>query len=134
MGGRGRGRGGGPPGTFQSSRRSNTTLVIENVPADSLDLIKVNEYFKKFGTITNISIDQPGSKALVSYSQPGEAKAAHESPDVIFGNRFVKVYFQRLDEAAGAAPTPRPPQSAAAPGTGSPSRCRTAGTVACAGR
>lgn len=118
MGGRGRGRGGGPPGTFQSSRRSNTTLVIENVPADSLDLIKVNEYFKKFGTITNISIDKPGSKALVSYSQPSEAKAAHESPDVIFGNRFVKVYFQRLDEAAGAAapaPTPRPPPAAAAP-------------------
>lgn len=119
MGGRGRGRGGGPPGTFQSSRRSNTTLVIENVPADSLDLIKVNEYFKKFGTITNISIDKPGSKALVSYSQPAEAKAAHESPDVIFGNRFVKVYFQRLDEAAGAAsgptPTPRPPPAAAPP-------------------
>ncbi|CDW96682.1 hypothetical protein [Sporisorium scitamineum] len=116
--GRGRGRGGGPPGTFQSSRRSNTTLVIENVPADSLDLIKVNEYFKKFGTITNISIDKPGSKALVSYSQPSEAKAAHESPDVIFGNRFVKVYFQRLDEvaggsAAGPSPTPRPPPSAA---------------------
>jgi RNA-binding protein 26 len=119
MGGRGRGRGGGPPGTFQSSRRSNTTLVIENVPADSLDLIKVNEYFKKFGTITNISIDQPGSKALVSYSQPGEAKAAHESPDVIFGNRFVKVYFQRLDEAAGTAPTPRPPPSAAGHAPGS---------------
>ncbi|KAJ1019936.1 hypothetical protein NDA16_004217 [Ustilago loliicola] len=119
MGGRGRGRGGGPPGTFQSSRRSNTTLVIENVPAESLDLIAVNEYFKKFGTITNISIDKPGSKALVSYSQPSEAKAAHESPDVIFGNRFVKVYFQRLDEAAGAsaapAPTPRPPPSAAGP-------------------
>ena len=120
MGGRGRGRGGGPPGTFQSSRRSNTTLVIENVPAESLDLIKVNEYFKKFGTITNISIDKPGSKALVSYSQPGEAKAAHESPDVIFGNRFVKVYFQRLDEAAagapvaGPSPVPRPPPSAAA--------------------
>ncbi|SJX66244.1 uncharacterized protein SRS1_10922 [Sporisorium reilianum f. sp. reilianum] len=120
MGGRGRGRGGGPPGTFQSSRRSNTTLVIENVPADSLDLIKVNEYFKKFGTITNISIDKPGSKALVSYSQPSEAKTAHESPDVIFGNRFVKVYFQRLDEAAGGSaagpsPTPRPPPSAAVP-------------------
>ncbi|GAC98544.1 hypothetical protein PHSY_006138 [Pseudozyma hubeiensis SY62] len=117
MGGRGRGRGGGPPGTFQSARRSNTTLVIENVPADSLDLIKVNEYFKKFGTITNISIDKPGSKALVSYSQPAEAKEAHESPDVIFGNRFVKVYFQRLDEAAGGAPgagpTPRPPPSSA---------------------
>ncbi|PWN53736.1 hypothetical protein IE53DRAFT_377080 [Violaceomyces palustris] len=110
--GRGRGRGGGPPGHFQSQRKSNTTLVIENVPADSLDLVKVNEYFKKFGTITNISIDVPGSKALVSFSQPAEAKSAHESPEVIFGNRFVKVYFQRLDEPlekpAPSAPKPKP--------------------------
>ncbi|KAN0065550.1 hypothetical protein ACQY0O_001387 [Thecaphora frezii] len=112
---RGRGRGGGPPGHFASQRRSNTTLVIENVPAEHLDLIKVNEYFKRFGTITNISIDVPGSKALVSYSQPHEAKAAHESPDVIFGNRFVKVYFQRLDEplaaggAAGSSAAATPP-------------------------
>lgn len=110
-GGRGGGRGGGMAGHFQSRARSTTTLVIENVPADSLDLIKINDYFKKFGTITNIQIDQPASKALVSYSEPAEAKAAHDSPDVIFGNRFVKVYFQKLDEPLeqGAAPTPRPP-------------------------
>ena len=84
--------------------------MIENVPAEHLDLIKVNEFFKKFGTITNISIDAPASKALVSFSQPQEAKAAHESPEVIFGNRFVKVYFQRLDEplqsgGAGGGPS-----------------------------
>ncbi|CAO1615786.1 unnamed protein product [Parajaminaea phylloscopi] len=100
------GRGGGAPGQFQSRSRSSTTLVIENVPSESLDLIKINDYFKRFGTITNIQIDQPSSKALVSYSDANEAKAAHESPDVIFGNRFVKVYFQKLDEPLGAAGGP----------------------------
>ncbi|PWN26288.1 hypothetical protein BDZ90DRAFT_275423 [Jaminaea rosea] len=109
----GRGRGGGQavrPGTFQSRARSATTLVIENVPAESLDLVKINDYFKRFGTITNIQVDAPGSKALVSYSSPQEAKAAHESPEVIFGNRFVKVYFQKLDDSNGGGPAqPRPP-------------------------
>lgn len=114
-GGRGGARGarGGGRGTFERRATSNTTLVIENVPQEHLDLIQVNEYFKKFGTITNIQIDAPNKKALVSFSQPAEAKTAHASPEVIFNNRFVKVYFQKLDEPAAAprpnaAPAPRP--------------------------
>lgn len=101
---RGGGRGGGLMGrggirgTFEKRHTSNTTLVIENVPVENLDLIKINEYFKKFGTITNIQIDVDSKKALVSYSQPSEAKTAHTSPEVIFNNRFVKVYFQKLDD------------------------------------
>lgn len=96
-GGRG-GRGGGARGMFEKRPTSNTTLVIENVPQEHLELVKVNEYFKKFGTITNIQIDVDNKKALVSYAQPAEAKAAHSSPEVIFNNRFVKVYFQKLDD------------------------------------
>lgn len=109
-GGRG-GRGGGSMGrggvrgSFEKRHSSNTTLVIENVPVENLDLIKINEYFKKFGTITNIQIDVDSKKALVSYSLPSEAKAAHTSPEVIFNNRFVKVYFQKLDDPGiGAKP------------------------------
>jgi len=112
-GGRGGSMGrGGARGTFEKRATSNTTLVIENVPVENLDLIKINEYFKKFGTITNIQIDVDSKKALVSYSQPSEAKAAHASPEVIFNNRFVKVYFQKLDDPGivakpkEVAPTP----------------------------
>lgn len=104
---------GGARGTFEKRATSNTTLVIENVPVENLDLIKINEYFKKFGTITNIQIDVDSKKALVSYSQPGEAKAAHTSPEVIFNNRFVKVYFQKLDDAGiGASKTKEVPAAA----------------------
>jgi RNA-binding protein 26 len=104
-GGRGGSMGrGGARGTFEKRATSNTTLVIENVPVENLDLIKINEYFKKFGTITNIQIDVDSKKALVSYSQPAEAKAAHTSPEVIFNNRFVKVYFQKLDDPGIGAP------------------------------
>lgn len=110
-GGRGGGRGGrGGRGTFERRPTSDTTLVIENIPAENLDLVKINEYFKKFGTITNIQIDASSKKALVSYSQAAEAKAAHSSPEVIFNNRFVRVFFQRLDEAELAS---KPAQAAA---------------------
>lgn len=114
-GARGGGRGGahGGRGAFEKKQTSNTTLVIENVPVENLEMVKVNEYFKKFGTITNIQIDVDSKKALVSYSQPAEAKAAHSSPEVIFNNRFVKVYFQKLEEpltkpAEHIAPVPKP--------------------------
>ena len=98
-----RGGGGGRFGSFNSTRKSATTLVLENVPAENLDLMQVNERFKRFGTITNIQIDQANQKALVSYATPDEAKRAHTDPDVIFGSRFVKVYFQRIDEGEEAS-------------------------------
>lgn len=115
-GGRGGGLHGGR-GAFEKKQTSNTTLVIENVPVENLELVKVNEYFKKFGTITNIQIDIDSKKALVSYSQPSEAKAAHSSPEVIFNNRFVKVYFQRLDEplTKPSDNVPTPPKPAPGP-------------------
>jgi RNA-binding protein 26 len=99
-GGRGGGqsmRGGDGRGQFDSRAKSNTTLVVENVPPAHLTLDQVNDFFRKFGAITNISIDPILSKALVSFSSPHEARAAHTSPDVIFGNRFVRIYFQRLE-------------------------------------
>jgi len=100
-GGRGGSRGGGGAGHFGSnSQKSDTTLVLENVPVENLELVQVNEYFKRFGTITNIQIDAPNKKALVSFAKASQATEAHSNPESIFGNRFVKCYFQRLDEAS----------------------------------
>lgn len=96
------GRGGGPrqqQGTFRQ-RKSETALVVENIPPESLELIKINEFFKRFGTITNIQVDVPGKKALVEYSKPEEAKAAISCPDAVLGNRFVKVFFQRFEDGS----------------------------------
>lgn len=105
----GGGRGGhnaAPRGSFRGPR-SQTALVLENVPAEHLELIKINEYFKRFGTITNIQIDAPGQKALVDFARPEEAKAAHGCPDAVFGNRFVRIFFQRLEDAEnGGISTP----------------------------
>lgn len=101
MRGRGaRGGRGGSMGGRPAPVRSQDTLVIEHIPKEHLNLASVNDYFKRFGTITNIDVDEPGARAVVSYATHDEAERAHSSPDVIFGNRFVKVYFQRLDPPA----------------------------------
>ncbi|CAO3596648.1 unnamed protein product [Absidia cylindrospora] len=99
--GRGRGRGrGGYGGSDQYSNRQQqpqqrltTTLVIDNIPPEKCQMIPINDYFKKFGNITNINL--LSQKALVQFSTRAEAEAAHASPDVIFDNRFVKVYWHK---------------------------------------
>lgn len=77
----------------QPRQHQGTTLVIDNIPPEHCQMTTINDYFKKFGSITNISL-QP-HKALVSFNTREEAEAAHQSPDAIFDNRFVKVYWQK---------------------------------------
>ncbi|KAJ3330873.1 hypothetical protein HDU76_004639 [Blyttiomyces sp. JEL0837] len=99
----GRGRGAPRGGTFRGGRGGRVggnvhrgksdTIVVENIPEEHCTLDKVNEFFKKFGVITNIQIQQRYRKAVVQYGSPAEAAAAWGSPDAIFSNRFVKVYF-----------------------------------------
>ncbi|KAH9249795.1 hypothetical protein BASA81_012473 [Batrachochytrium salamandrivorans] len=94
-GGMSNGRGG--MGGYQAQkrqRRSDTTLIVENIPPESCAMDKVNEYFKAFGTLTNIQVDPETKRATIQYSKTEEAQSAYRSPDPIFGNRFVKVYWQ----------------------------------------
>ncbi|KAF9913676.1 hypothetical protein BX616_009752 [Lobosporangium transversale] len=115
MRGRGRSSGSHPystPGRFNGASNTATTktsLVVEHIPDEFNTIDKVNEFFKRFGNLTNIQVDQPMHKALIQYSTREEASAAYNSPDVIFGNRFVKVYWQPddLDSATfGRQPKP----------------------------
>ncbi|KAF9996654.1 hypothetical protein BGZ65_007769 [Modicella reniformis] len=96
----GRGRGSHPyqlPGHFagapSGTAGSKTSLVVEHIPDEYNSIDKVNEFFKQFGNLTNIQVDQSAHKALIQYSTREEANAAYNSPEVIFGNRFVKVYW-----------------------------------------
>ncbi|KAG0044824.1 hypothetical protein BGZ83_009901 [Gryganskiella cystojenkinii] len=112
-GGRGRG---GASNPFTAGRyggaaaASKTSLVVEHIPDEFNTIDKVNEFFKQFGSLTNIQVDQTAHKALLQYSTNEEAKAAYNSPEVIFGNRFVKVYWQPDDLDAGTfgASQPKP--------------------------
>ncbi|KAJ2920390.1 hypothetical protein MD484_g46, partial [Candolleomyces efflorescens] len=103
-----RGRRGGRGGSFggdansaRPQRRGDKTLVVEKIPEDKLTLDRVNAWFKKFGNVTNVAVDNHGAKALVSFSTHEEAHAAWKSEDAVFGNRFVKVFWHRPMEGHG---------------------------------
>ncbi|KAI9476019.1 MAG: hypothetical protein EXX96DRAFT_575465 [Benjaminiella poitrasii] len=99
-GGRGAGRGGrGGRGGYQRNQQNhnplNTTLNVEKIPPEFCQISTVNEFFSKFGTITNISVQPHAHRAVIQYSNRSEAERAYSSPDAIFDNRFVKVYWAK---------------------------------------
>lgn len=96
--------------------RSNTILVVEKIPDEFCNLDKVNEFFKKFGTITNIQVDRYQHKATVQFSNQHEARQAYSSPDAVFGNRFVKVFYMALESARAQGPGNAGPMDAASEG------------------
>ena len=125
-GGRGRGRGvfTGDAQSFrpERSQRTDKTLVVEKIPEDKLSLASVNDWFSRFGTVTNVAVDAASAKALVSFSEHGDAYKAWKSEEAVFGNRFVKVFWHRPMEGHGqvgqralAASAPIVAQRAAAP-------------------
>ncbi|KAG0221354.1 hypothetical protein BGW41_006846 [Actinomortierella wolfii] len=94
------GNGGGGPGRFPGAvgNKDKNQLVVENIPQEFNTIDQVNNYFKKFGPLTNIQVDQVARKALIQYATHEEAHAAYSSPEVIFNNRFVKVYWLPDDQ------------------------------------
>jgi len=93
---------GGEVQRFHPERRDKT-LVVEKIPEDKLSLDAVNGWFKRFGTVTNVAVDAPSAKALVSFSTHEEAHAAWKTEDAVFGNRFVKVFWHRPMDGQGLA-------------------------------
>ena len=87
--------------SFRGERRNDKTLVVEKIPEDKLSLGAINDWFKRFGTVTNVAVDTAGAKALVSFANHEEAHAAWKSEDAVFGNRFVKVFWHRPMEGHG---------------------------------
>ena len=107
-----RGRGRGSRGTFGGDHqnfnggnaeqgRNNKTIVVEKIPDDHLSLEAVNNWFKRYGTVTNVAVDAIGKKALVSFSSNEEARAAWGTEEAVFNNRFVKIFWHRPLEGQG---------------------------------
>lgn len=86
---------------LRPDRRQDKTLVVEKIPGDRLSLGAVNDWFKQFGTVTNIAVDPPTAKALVTFAEHDQARQAWKSEEAVFGNRFVKVYWHRPIEGRG---------------------------------
>ncbi|CAK3977239.1 ccch zinc finger and rrm domain-containing [Lecanosticta acicola] len=101
-GSRGRGassnfRGGGRRAAFShlgpNYDRSITTIVVEQIPEDQFAEENVREFFSEFGNIEKVDMQPYKRLATVKFDKYESAKAAYDSPKVIFGNRFVKVYW-----------------------------------------
>lgn len=102
-GGRGQGYHASPRGPKRAefshagpnSDRSNTTIVVENIPEEKFDEGSVRSFFSAFGTITEVDMRPYKHLAIVKYADYWAAKSAYDSPKVIFDNRFVKVYWYK---------------------------------------
>ncbi|KAL8742833.1 MAG: hypothetical protein Q9184_008187, partial [Pyrenodesmia sp. 2 TL-2023] len=77
--------------------RSNTTIVVENIPEEKFEEQSVRDFFSAFGNIISIDMRPYKHLVIVRYADFWSAKSAYDSPKVIFDNRFVKVYWYKPD-------------------------------------
>ena len=82
---------------FFSNIGAQKILVVENIPEESANAEVIMEYFSRFGQLVNSQIDVESKSAMLEYATPEEAKACHNSPEAIFNNRFVKVYWSGME-------------------------------------
>lgn len=67
------------------------TICVMGVPQEMNTIEQLNEHFKRFGNILNIVIKQDTQTAFIKFAEHPSAVAAIESPDAVFGNRFIRV-------------------------------------------
>ena len=66
---------------------------MEQIPEENFDEKSVTDFFSVFGSISEVTLQPYKRLALVKFEDYHAARAAYESPRVIFDNRFVKVYW-----------------------------------------
>ncbi|KAK6346852.1 hypothetical protein TWF696_006958 [Orbilia brochopaga] len=90
-GGRSELSGFGPP------RESSKALVVECIPDDKLDEQSIHGYFVTFGPIESVEMRPEKKLAILKFENHEDARKAYNSPEPIFNNRFVKVYWLKAD-------------------------------------
>ncbi|KAK6336708.1 hypothetical protein TWF718_009499 [Orbilia javanica] len=105
-GGRGGARGGRSEfSAFGTPRNPQTkALVVESIPDDKLNEQAVRGYFATFGPIESVDLKVEGKLAIIKFENQEDAKKAHSSPEPIFNNRFVKVYWMKGEGDVHQAP------------------------------
>ncbi|RDW24899.1 hypothetical protein B0I72DRAFT_140876 [Yarrowia lipolytica] len=84
--------------TPHSSTEYNRKLVVEKIPDNYCSEQAVRDFFSKFGTLNSVKVNFAGKLAEIEFSTTAEAKNAYKSPETIFDNRFVKVYWRKTDD------------------------------------
>lgn len=83
---------------------ANKRIVVEKVPLDCLTENAIRSFFGKFGEIVAVRVDAPQGLAEIEFASHGDAQRAHDSPEPIFDNRFIKVYWRK--HTPGEEPEP----------------------------
>lgn len=76
-------------------------LIVNQIPEDYCNIAQVHEYFSKFGNLVDCQVRPEMQSAKLEYENHSEAMACYSSPEVIFNNRFVKVFWSSDEETAG---------------------------------
>ncbi|KAJ1515183.1 RNA-binding protein 26 [Coelomomyces lativittatus] len=84
-------------GTFHPKSVPNSAIVVEGIPFENCRAEPIQSFFSKFGHVEHVQLAVSEQRAVVYYKTIEEAKLAHSSPEPIFGNRFIKVYFFHPD-------------------------------------
>ncbi|KAF2818463.1 hypothetical protein CC86DRAFT_364350 [Ophiobolus disseminans] len=94
-------KGGKPRADFSlpgpTTDRTITTLVVEQIPEAHFTEENVRGYFSQFGTIVDVEMYAHRRLATVKFEDHAAASQAYNSPKAVFENRFVKVYWMRLN-------------------------------------
>lgn len=83
---------------------ANKRIVVEKVPLEHLNEEAIRSFFGKFGEIVAVRLDVPQGLAEIEFTSHGDAQKAHDSPEPIFDNRFIKVYWRK--HTPGQEPEP----------------------------
>ncbi|KAF2004671.1 hypothetical protein P154DRAFT_426187 [Amniculicola lignicola CBS 123094] len=80
--------------------RSNTTVVVQQIPQENLNDTDIRQFFSQFGNVQHIEMRPRGHLAIVTYWDDASASRAIESPKPVFDNRFVNVSWYRPETSA----------------------------------
>ncbi|OLL23222.1 putative RNA-binding protein [Neolecta irregularis DAH-3] len=84
---------------------SITSLIVQNIPAEKLDQSLVEQFFSNFGTLESLTMQPEFNQAVIKFAKYHDAKRAYDSPEPIFNNRFVKVFWERKSDIRSRRPS-----------------------------
>jgi len=81
--------------TPKKKRPNNpNSVLVKGIPEDLNTISSIDGYFKKFGKITNISVDTNRKTALIRFESQDGAIASKNSTDPIMGNPAIRLVYE----------------------------------------
>ncbi len=81
--------------TSPTNLSPNTTLILKKVPIELNRIDQLRSHFSKFGQIVEIlcGYENDPKASLIRFATNQQANAAFKSPQSVFNNRFIRVYW-----------------------------------------